>query len=54
MLGAQRECFDTYLYPGGIRFCDAVSACPDAKFYLPCARLFRAFLEIERKAFEID
>lgn len=52
-LEAQRECFETYLYVGGIPFCDAVSACPDAKFYVPCARLLRAFLEIEHKAFEI-
>jgi TorA maturation chaperone TorD len=52
-LEAQRECFEAYVYPGGISFCDAVSACPDAKFYAPCARLLRAFLEIEHKAFEI-
>lgn len=53
-LATQRECFDTWVYPGGIRFCAAVSDCPGASFYASCARLLRAFLEVEREAFDMS
>jgi TorA maturation chaperone TorD len=53
-LDVQRRCFEVYLYPGATRFCSAVSACDSAKFYRHGANLLSAFLEVERKAFEID
>jgi len=53
-LAVQRHCFETYLYPGASRFCSAVSACDNAKFYRHGANLLSALLEVERKAFEID
>lgn len=51
---SQHRFFDAYLYPGAVRFCSAVSACENAKFYRHPARLLQAFLDVERKAFEID
>lgn len=53
-LEEQRQFFDTTLYPAGMRFCSAVSACENAKFYRHAASLLRAFLEVERNAFEIE
>ena len=53
-LEVQRRFFLTYLYTAGQRFCSAVSACENAKFYLHGATLLQAFLDIEHKAFEID
>ena len=53
-LEVQRRFFLTYLYTAGQRFCSAVSACENAKFYRHCATLLQAFLDIEHKAFEID
>jgi len=53
-LEVQRRFFLEYLYTAGLRFCSAVSACENAKFYRHPARLLQAFLDIEHKAFEID
>lgn len=53
-LDAQRRFFEEYVNPGGSRFCSAVSACEQAKFYRHPARLLQAFLEVESKAFDID
>lgn len=50
----QRSFFEGYLETAGKRFCSAVTACDDAKFYVHVARLLEAFLELEAKAFEID
>ena len=46
--------FERFLYPGARAFCDAVSASTKAVFYGRVARFARAFLELEREAFEID
>ncbi|MEW5863702.1 MAG: molecular chaperone TorD family protein [Pseudomonadota bacterium] len=46
--------FRRYVYRGASRFCDAVTASEKAHFYRHAARLFRAFLEVEREAFEMD
>jgi TorA maturation chaperone TorD len=53
-LEIQRSFFDEYLKASGERFCSAVTACEDAKFYCHVARLLHALLELECKAFEID
>ena len=53
-LEVQRQFFLEYLHTGGSRFCTAVSACEDAKFYRYPARLLQALLDVEHKAFEID
>jgi TorA maturation chaperone TorD len=47
----QKSFFDTFVYPGGVAFCDATVASARANFYRPVARLARAFFEIEREAF---
>ena len=46
--------FEDYLFTPGVRFCSAVTACEDTKFYRHVAQLLRALLEVEHKAFEID
>lgn len=53
-LETQRSFFEEYLHAAGGRFCSAVTACEDARFYAHVARLLRALLELEHKAFEID
>ena len=53
-LDVQRRFFHEYLHTGGSRFCTAVSACEDAKFYRFPARLLQALLDVEHKAFEIE
>jgi TorA maturation chaperone TorD len=53
-LDVQRQFFREYLHTGGTRFCTAVSACEDAKFYRFPARLLQALLDVEHKAFEIE
>lgn len=53
-LDAQQRLFEDYLSVPGERFCSAVSACDDTKFYRHVARLLAALLAVERKAFEID
>lgn len=53
-LDVQRQFFLEYLHTGGSRFCSAVSACDDARFYCHAAKLLQALLDVEHKAFEID
>jgi len=53
-LEVQRQFFEEYLRLGASRFCSAVSACENAKFYRHPAKLLQALLDVERKAFEID
>jgi TorA maturation chaperone TorD len=53
-LHVQRHFFLEYLHTGGSRFCSAVSACDNARFYRYPARLLQALLDVEHKAFEID
>lgn len=52
-LADQKAFFERYLYRGGIAFCDAVSTSAKAHFYKPVARFAKAFLDVEREAFEI-
>jgi TorA maturation chaperone TorD len=52
-LADQKEFFERYLYRGGIAFCNAVSTSAKARFYKPVARFAKAFLDVEREAFEI-
>jgi len=49
----QRVFFERFLYPGAIGFCDAVSASNQARFYLLVAAFARAFLDVEKAAFEM-
>lgn len=53
-LDVQRQFFLEYLHIGGSRFCSAVSACDNAKFYRHPAKLLQALLDVEHKAFDID
>lgn len=53
-LETQREFFHEYVDAPCARFCSAVTACEDAKFYRRVARLLGALLAVERKAFEIE
>jgi TorA maturation chaperone TorD len=52
-LADQKKFFEHYLYRGAIAFCDAVSASDKARFYRHVAAFTRAFLDVEREAFEI-
>lgn len=52
-LAEQKFFFERFVYPGAMGFCDAVSASESARFYRHAARFLRAFLEVEREAFEI-
>jgi len=49
----QREYFERFVYRGAAAFCDAVSASNKARFYRLVARFTRAFLEVEKTAFEM-
>ena len=49
----QKSFFDSFVYKGALRFCDAVSASPNASFYRSVAAFTRAFLELERQAFDM-
>ena len=51
--GEQKSFFETFLYPGGVKFCDAVVASPKAQFYRIAATFLREFLEIEKQAFDM-
>jgi TorA maturation chaperone TorD len=53
-LEEQRKFFERFVYPGATAFCAAVTASPKARFYAPVARFARAFLDIEKAAFEMD
>jgi TorA maturation chaperone TorD len=49
----QKVFFEGFVYRGASAFCDAVRASPKADFYRRVARLARAFLDIEKTAFEM-
>jgi TorA maturation chaperone TorD len=49
----QKMFFDSYIYRGGIAFCNAVTTSDKADFYRRVAKFARAFLELEREAFEL-
>ena len=49
----QQLFFERFVYRGVAAFCDAVNACPQARFYRPVARFTRAFVELEKSAFEM-
>jgi TorA maturation chaperone TorD len=49
----QKSFFETFLYRGTRRFCDAVAASPKAVFYKRVALFAGAFLELEREAFDM-
>lgn len=46
--------FDRFVYSGGLAFCAAVKASPNARFYGLVAACTAAFLEVEREAFDMD
>jgi TorA maturation chaperone TorD len=49
----QKMFFERFVYRGASAFCDAVTASPKADFYRRVARFGRAFLDIEKTAFEM-
>jgi len=49
----QQMFFDRFVYRGAGAFCDAVSASNQARFYKLVARFARAFLDVEKSAFEM-
>lgn len=49
----QKSFFETFLYRGGVKFCDAVAASSKATFYRPVAAFARAFLDLEHAAFDM-
>ncbi len=49
----QKRFFERFVYAGATGFCNAVTASPDARFYRFAATFTRAFLEIEKAAFEM-
>jgi TorA maturation chaperone TorD len=49
----QQNFFERFLYRGTGAFCDAVVASRQARFYVGVARFARAFLEVEKNAFEM-
>jgi len=49
----QQVFFERFVYRGTVAFCDAVTASSKARFYALVARFARAFLEVEKAAFEM-
>ena len=49
----QREFFERFVYRGAAPFCDALSASNKARFYRLVGHFTRAFLEVEKTAFEM-
>ena len=52
-LDEQRQFFERFLYRGATVFCDAVTASPKAAFYRSVAIFAKAYLEVEKAAFEM-
>ena len=50
----QQMFFERFVYPGAVAFCDALSTSNQARFYIVVARFARAFLEVEKNAFEMS
>lgn len=53
-LEEQRLFFNEFVYPGIIPFCDAIERSPNASFYRCVAQFARAFLSVEKGAFEMQ
>jgi TorA maturation chaperone TorD len=49
----QKRFFDRYLRRAYGPFCEAVLACPEARFYIRVARFARAFLDLERESLDM-
>jgi TorA maturation chaperone TorD len=49
----QKMFFDSHIYRGAVAFCSAVTASDKADFYRRVAQFARAFLELEREAFDL-
>lgn len=49
----QQRFFERFVYRGVAGFCDAVNTSNQARFYRVVARFTRAFLEVEKDAFEM-
>ena len=49
----QEAFFDRFVYSGAAAFCDAINASNQARFYRVVARFARAFLDVEKSAFEM-
>jgi TorA maturation chaperone TorD len=49
----QKRFFDRFVYRGATAFCDAITASSKANFYRSVAQFTRAFLDIEKTAFEM-
>lgn len=52
-LSEQSQFFKEFVYAGAIPFCDAVGIATSAAFYRCVAEFARAFLDLERQAFEM-
>lgn len=52
-LEEQKIFFERFLYRGVVAFCEAVTASKQASFYPSVARFTRAFIDIEKSAFEM-
>ena len=50
----QQMFFERFVYPGAAAFCDALTASNQARFYRAVAVFARAFLEVEKNAFEMS
>jgi len=53
-IGTQRTFFTQYLAPWFERLCEAIERCGFTDFYKHAGRAARAFLDVERQAFEFD
>ncbi len=49
----QKAFFQSFLLPGALSFCDAVSASPKAIFYRRVAEFAHAFFQLEQQAFDM-
>lgn len=49
----QQAFFERFVYRGVAAFCDAVNASKQAHFYRAVARFTRAFMDVEKSAFEM-
>ena len=52
-LEEQQRFFESFVYPGGVAFCDAVQHSASGNFYKHVAVFALAFLELEKSAFEM-
>jgi TorA maturation chaperone TorD len=51
---AQREFFETFIWPAATPLCDAIGRCERARFYRHVARFAQSFATLEHSAFEMD